>query len=93
MLVLVPSFVIISPNVFFVWGSKARCPGAPSPTVRSAGHGCCSRGAWETRWKNSDSFVAAVLGLLFVGRNGPRVRASIVGSLEKAAVVDVLLLG
>jgi hypothetical protein len=41
--------------------------------------------------KNSDSFVAAVLGLLFVGRNGPRVRASIVGSLEKAAVVDVLL--
>ena len=45
----------------------------------------------NTMDKNSDSFVAAVLGLLFVGRNGPRVRASIVGSLEKAAVVDVLL--
>jgi len=33
----------------------------------------------------------AVLGLLFVGRHGPRVRASIVGSLEKVAAVDVLL--
>ena len=38
-----------------------------------------------------DSFAVAVLGLLFVGRYGPRVRASIVGSLEKAVAVDVFL--
>ena len=38
-----------------------------------------------------DSFAAAVLGLLFVGRHGPRVRASNVGSLEKVAAVDVFL--
>ena len=30
-----------------------------------------------------------VLSILFVRRHGPRVRASIVGSLGKAAVVDV----
>ena len=33
----------------------------------------------------------AVLVILFIGRHGPRVRASIVGSLEKVAAVDVLL--
>jgi hypothetical protein len=65
------SFFILSPNVFLVWGSEARCSRAPSPTVCSAGHGRCSRGAWEMRRKNSGSFVAAVLGLLFVGRCGP----------------------
>jgi len=65
------SFFILLPDGFLVWGSEARCSRAPSPTVCSAGHGRCSRGAWEMRRKNSGSFVAAVLGLLFVGRCGP----------------------
>lgn len=93
MLVLVPPILCFSfPRCVSAGGSEACFLGA-LPTICLAGHGCCRVEVLgkNTMDKNSDPFAAAVLGLLFVGRHGPRLRASIVGSLEKAAAVDVLL--
>jgi len=92
MLVLVPPILCFSfPQCVSARGSEACFLGA-LPTICSAGHGCCKvevLGKYDGY--NSDSFVVEVLGILFIRRHGPRVRASIVGSLKKAATIDVLL--
>ena len=91
MLVLVPPILCFSfPQCVSIGGSEAYFLGSLS-TICSTRHGCCNSGAWEIRWINLDSFIVTVLSILFVGRHGPRVQASIVGSLEKVAGVDVLL--